>query len=167
MFCFCLVHTVSVSYCAHLWVKCSLGISSFLEEMSSLSHSILFLYFFALITEEDFLISPCYVRKVLDSTGIPLCVELHTQQGAHRAWFSLCSFEAVVQTTAWESIQCSPLPLREILCCSPWQFLQIRTQTLLQVGLGPGLDGHAMAELRSVRHQSGVTHSGSLLLQGQ
>ena len=32
---------------------------------------------------------------------------------------------------------------------SPWQFLEIRTQTLLQVGLGPGLDGHAMAELRS------------------
>ena len=30
----------------------------------------------------------------------------------------------------------------------------------LQVGLGPGLDGHAMAELRSVRHQSDVTHSG-------
>ena len=46
-------------------------------------------------------------------------------------------------------------------CSSPWQFLQIRTQTLLQVGLGPGLDGHAMAELRSVRHQSGVTHSGT------
>ena len=36
-------------------MKCSLGISNFLEEMSSLSHSIVFLYFFALITEEDFL----------------------------------------------------------------------------------------------------------------
>ena len=34
-------------------------------------------------------------------------------KGAHRAWFSLCSFEAVVQTTAWESIECSPLPLRD------------------------------------------------------
>ena len=33
-------------------------ISNFLEEISSLSHSIVFLYFFALITEEDFLISP-------------------------------------------------------------------------------------------------------------
>ena len=32
-------------------------ISNFLEEISSLSHSILFLYFFALITEEGFLIS--------------------------------------------------------------------------------------------------------------
>ena len=33
---------------------------NFLEEISSLSHSIVFLYFFALITEEGFLISPCY-----------------------------------------------------------------------------------------------------------
>ena len=41
-------------------MKCSLGISNFLEEISSLSHSIVFLYFFALITEKDFLISPCY-----------------------------------------------------------------------------------------------------------
>ena len=41
-------------------MKCSLAISNFLEEISSLSHSIVFLYFFALITEESFLISPCY-----------------------------------------------------------------------------------------------------------
>ena len=33
-------------------MKCSLVISNFLEEISSLSHSIVFLYFFALITEE-------------------------------------------------------------------------------------------------------------------
>ena len=33
-------------------MKCSLGISNFLEEISSLYHSIVFLYFFALITEE-------------------------------------------------------------------------------------------------------------------
>ena len=36
-------------------MKCSLDISSFLEEISSLSRSIVFLYFFALIAEEDFL----------------------------------------------------------------------------------------------------------------
>ena len=36
-----------------------LGISNCLEDISSLSHSIVFLYFFALITEEVFLISPC------------------------------------------------------------------------------------------------------------
>ena len=33
-------------------MKCSLGISNFFEEISSLSHSVVFLYFFALITEE-------------------------------------------------------------------------------------------------------------------
>ena len=41
-------------------MKCSLGMSNFLEEISSLSHSVVSLYFFALITEEGFLISPCY-----------------------------------------------------------------------------------------------------------
>ena len=39
-------------------MKCSLGISNVLEEISSLSYSVVFLYFFALITEEGFLISP-------------------------------------------------------------------------------------------------------------
>ena len=39
-------------------MKCSLDISKFLEEISSLFHSVVFLYFFALITEEGFLISP-------------------------------------------------------------------------------------------------------------
>ena len=40
-------------------MKCSLGMSNFLEEISNLSHSIVFLY--ALITEEVFLISPWYL----------------------------------------------------------------------------------------------------------
>ena len=40
--------------------KYSLGISNFPEEISTLPHSIVFLYFLALITEEGFLISPCY-----------------------------------------------------------------------------------------------------------
>ena len=35
-------------------MKCSLCISNFLGEISNLSHSIVFLYFFALITEEGF-----------------------------------------------------------------------------------------------------------------
>ena len=49
-------------------MKCSLDISNFLEEISNLSHSIVFLYIFALITEEDFLISPCY--------SLELCVQM-------------------------------------------------------------------------------------------
>ena len=55
-------------FCAYLCMKCSLGISNFLEEISSLSHSTVFLYFFALITEEAFLISPCY--------SVALCIQM-------------------------------------------------------------------------------------------
>ena len=62
------VHTISVLYRAHLCMKCSLGISNFLEEISSLSHSVVFLYFFALIAKEDFLISSCY--------SLELCIQM-------------------------------------------------------------------------------------------
>ena len=47
-----------------------LGISNFLEEISSLFHSIFFLYFFALITEVGFLISPCYSLELCNKMGI-------------------------------------------------------------------------------------------------
>ena len=59
-------------------MKCSLGISNFLEQISSLFHSIVFLYFFALITEEGFLISPCYSLEVYDGYIFPflLCLSL-------------------------------------------------------------------------------------------
>ena len=57
-------------YWAHLCMKYSLGISSFLEESSSLSQSIVFLYFFALITEEGFLTSPCYSLERCIQMGI-------------------------------------------------------------------------------------------------
>ena len=49
-------------------MKCSLGISNFLEEISSLSHSIVSLYFFALITQEGFLISSFY--------SLELCIQI-------------------------------------------------------------------------------------------
>ena len=42
-------------YGAHLCIKCPLGVSNFLEEISSLSHSDVFLYLFALITDKAFL----------------------------------------------------------------------------------------------------------------
>ena len=45
-------------------MKCSLGISNFLEEISSVSHSVVFLYFFALITEEVIL-SSCLFLSLL------------------------------------------------------------------------------------------------------
>ena len=53
IFCFCSVHTISVLYCAHLCMKCSLGMSNFLE-ISSLSHSVIFLYVFALFLRKAF-----------------------------------------------------------------------------------------------------------------
>ena len=49
-------------------MKSSLGISNFLEEISSLFQSIVFLYFFALIAEEGFLFSPCY--------SLEFCIQL-------------------------------------------------------------------------------------------
>ena len=51
-------------------MKFFLGISNFLKEISSLSRSIAFLYFFALITEEGFLISPFYSLELCIQMGI-------------------------------------------------------------------------------------------------
>ena len=67
-------------------MKYSLGISSFLEEISSLSHSVVFLYFFALITEEGFLLAILWnkldggFQKALDSTTAHM-VEQAAQNG--------------------------------------------------------------------------------------
>ena len=51
-------------------MKCSFGISDFLEEIPSLSDSVVFLYFFELIAEEGFLISSCY--------SLELCIQTLT-----------------------------------------------------------------------------------------
>ena len=44
-----LISSVSVLYCAQAHRKCSLDVSHFLEEISSLSHSISFFYFCAFV----------------------------------------------------------------------------------------------------------------------
>ena len=49
-------------------MKYSFGISDFLEEIPSLSYSVVFLYFFALIAEEGFLICSCY--------SLELCIQM-------------------------------------------------------------------------------------------
>ena len=46
--------------------------SNLLEEIPSLSHSVVFLYFFALIAEEGFLISLCYALELCIQMGISL-----------------------------------------------------------------------------------------------
>ena len=66
-------------------MKCSLGISNFLEEISSLSHSVVFLYFSALITEEGYLISPCYSLELCIQMGmLPLLL-------SHFSYVRLCA----------------------------------------------------------------------------
>ena len=62
-----------------LCMKCSLGISNFLEEISSLSHSVVFLDVIALVAEEGFLISPCYSLEPCIQMGISFlfCFAFH------------------------------------------------------------------------------------------
>ena len=50
------------------WNQKKVQLSNFVSVLSSLSHSIVFLYFFALITEEGFLIPPCY--------SLELCIQM-------------------------------------------------------------------------------------------
>ena len=50
VYCRSFVKKYFLPYCARLCMKCFLGVSNFFEEISSLSHSIVFLYFFALFT---------------------------------------------------------------------------------------------------------------------
>ena len=57
-------------------MKWSLGISNFLEEISSRSHFVVFLYFFALIAEESFLIAPCYSLELCIQMGISFLFSL-------------------------------------------------------------------------------------------
>ena len=64
---------LSVLYWAHLCMKWFLGISNFPEEISRLSHSVVFLSFFALIAEEGFVISPCYSLELCIQMLISFC----------------------------------------------------------------------------------------------
>ena len=70
-----LISSASVSslpflfYLAHSYMKCSFDISNFLEEISSLSHSVVFLYFFALfIQKKPFYLSLLFFG-ILHSVG--------------------------------------------------------------------------------------------------
>ena len=63
------------------------SISNFLEEISSLYHSIVFLYFFALITEEGFLIYPCYSLELCIQMSIFSSLPLKMGgEGINRGW---------------------------------------------------------------------------------
>ena len=69
-------------------MKCSLGISNFLEEISSLSHSVVFLYFFALIAEEGILISSCCSLELCIQMGISFLFSFKGKEESRQAWLS-------------------------------------------------------------------------------
>ena len=83
---------MSLLYCAHLCMKYSLGISIFLEEVSRVSHSIVFLYFFALITEEGFLISPCF--------SLELCIQMRVYLSFFPSSLASLLFSAICKTSS-------------------------------------------------------------------
>jgi len=51
-------------------MKCSFDISNVLKEISSLSHSVVSLYFLHCLFEEGLLISPCYSLELCIQLGI-------------------------------------------------------------------------------------------------
>ena len=73
-------------------VKWSLDISNFLEEIFLLSHSIVFLYFFALITEEGFLIFPCYPLELCIQMGAALNMPANLENSAVATGLEKISF---------------------------------------------------------------------------
>ena len=71
-------------------MKYSLGISNFLEEISSLSHSVVFLYFFALMAEEAFLICSRYSLELCIQRGIPFLLSFAFHFSASLLFTAVC-----------------------------------------------------------------------------
>ena len=94
---------------------CSFDISNFLEEISSLSHSIVFLYFFALFIYEG-LISPCFPLEICIQLGIsfPFSFAFHcllssaihkASSDNHFAFLHFFFLEMVMVTTSCTMLQ--------------------------------------------------------------
>ena len=121
--------TSYVLYCAHLCMKCSLCISNFLEEISSFSHSIDFLYFFALFTKEllSYLLS--LLSATLHSNGyifpFLLCLSLvffsqlfeSYHMGSHRVGHGWSDLAAVAAYTFSDYIASGPTSYTKMLPC--------------------------------------------------
>ena len=59
-----------LSFIVPICMKFSLGISNFLEEISSISHSIFFPLYLCLVHQGDFLIFPCHFLELCTEMGI-------------------------------------------------------------------------------------------------
>ena len=108
-------------------MKCFLCISHFLEEISSLSHSIFFLYFFALITEEGFLISPCYSLELCIQMSLSflslICKPSPDSHFVFLYFFSLWMvLIPVSRTMSWISVHSSLGTLSDLI---PWIYLSL------------------------------------------
>ena len=117
----------------------SLGISNFLEEIFSLSHSIVFLYFFALITEKGFLISPCY--------SLELCIQMGIS-------FLFCLVKALVfpvvrygcESWAIKKVECQRIDAFELWCWRrllrvPWTASRSNQSILKEISHECSLEG--------------------------
>ena len=117
-------------------MKCSLGISNFLEEISSLSHSIVFLYFFVLITEEGFLLAIIWNSvfkwvylsfSPLPFTSLLFTVICKASSDSHFAFFTFLflgdGHDACLLSNVQCPVQCPPSIVLQALCLSdltPW-----------------------------------------------
>ena len=112
-------------------MKCSLGISNFLEVISRLSHSIVFLYFFALITEEGFLISSFYSSELCIQMGISF---LFSFAFLFPLFTAICAFELWcwrrLLRVRWTARRSNKSILKEISlgCSLEGQMLKLRLQ---------------------------------------
>ena len=107
-------------------MKCSLDISNFLEEISSLSHSVVFLYFFVLISEEGFLISLCYslelcIQSLLFLVSFLLSAICKASSDNHFSFLHLFFLGLVLitasHTMSWTSIHSSSDTLSDLIPC--------------------------------------------------
>ena len=115
-------------------MKSSIGVSNFLVEISRLSHSIVFLCFFALITEEDiFFISPrcslelCIQIGICSFSPLPLAFFLSSDifkvsSDNHLAFLHFFFLGMVLVTTEPPSIVLQALCLSDLIL---WIYLSL------------------------------------------
>ena len=111
-------------------------VSNFLDEISSLSHSVVFLYFFGLIAVEGFLISHCY--------SLELCIQMSTSflfsfpivyllfpaicKAPETTILPFCNVFSWGWFWSWPSVQChklSSIVLQALSDLIPWIYLSL------------------------------------------
>ena len=117
IFCFSLVLDIFVLYCANLCMKLSLGISNFLEEITSLSYSVVLPYFFALFASEVFsllaiLWNSALSWEYLSLSPLPFTSLLFStickaSSDNHFTFFHFCFFVMVLVITSCTMLQTS------------------------------------------------------------